>query len=282
MPRRTTRTLSQIVLAVLAIHATAVGRVARADAPAPGSGGPGVSGVAIGSSGAATATTAAAALERIRAAYEYGDIDEVVEWSRRITEGGLAPTPQERAHALRYLGIGLFLTGRSEGAETAFFELLRLRAESRLDPKTTRPDVVAFFEQVRARHAEEIRIAARANRTKFFLWNFIPPIGQLQNGDRARGITVGAIELISLGSAAGTFAWLRQNERPGHTYLDPNQAKSLRTVNYIAVAALVATYVFGVIDGIAHYGDPSEDEPPTSGARGLPLSLGPGSLGIRF
>ena len=44
---------------------------------------------------AAGGGTAAAALERTRAAYEYGDIDEVVEWSRRVTEGGLKPTPQE-------------------------------------------------------------------------------------------------------------------------------------------------------------------------------------------
>jgi hypothetical protein len=238
---------------------------------------------AAAGTGPATAATAAAALERIRAAYEYGDIDEVVEWSRRITEGGLRPTPQERAHALRYLGIGLFLTGRSEGAETAFFELLRLRTESRLDPTTTRPDVVAFFEQVRARHAQEIRVAARANRTKFFLWNFIPPIGQFQNGDRARGITVGAIELISLGTAVGTYAWLGQNKHPGYTYDNPTQAKALNIVNYVAVAAFVATYAFGVIDGIAHYGDTAEDDGPTPAHNGGPqLSLGPGFLGLHF
>jgi len=228
---------------------------------------------------AAGGGTAAAALERTRAAYEYGDIDEVVEWSRRVTEGGLKPTPQERVRALRYLGIGLFLTGRAEGAETAFFELLRLRSETRLDPTTTRPDVVAFFEQVRARHADEIRVAARANRTKLFLWNFLPPMGQLQNGDRARGITVGALELVSLGTAVTTYAWLRHGEHAGYTYDDPSQARALKIVNYAAVAILAATYTFGVIDSLAHYGDTPDEDNPSNRPQ---LSLGPGSVTLKF
>jgi hypothetical protein len=228
---------------------------------------------------AAGGGTAAAALERTRAAYEYGDIDEVVEWSRRVTEGGLKPTPQERVRALRYLGIGLFLTGRSEGAETAFFELLRLKSETRLDPTTTRPDVVAFFEQVRARHAEEIRVAARANRTKLFLWNFLPPMGQFQNGDRARGVTVGALELVSLGTAVTTYAWLRQGEHAGYTHDDPSQARALKIVNYAAVAVLAATYTFGVIDSLAHYGDTPDEDGPSNRPQ---LSLGPGSVTLKF
>ncbi|MES1172092.1 MAG: hypothetical protein ABUL77_02555 [Bacteroidota bacterium] len=102
------------------------------------------------------AIDAAEALERSRASYEYGDIDEMVESARPVADGRLRPTPAQRASALRYLGIGLFLTGRPEGAETAFFELLRLRPESRLDPRTTRPDVVTFFDQVRTRYAQPI------------------------------------------------------------------------------------------------------------------------------
>ena len=89
-------------------------------------------------------------------------------------------TPPQRAFALRYLGIGLFLIGRAAGAETAFFELLRARPETRLDSKTTRPDVVAFFEQVRARHAKEIAQATRGDNSKHFILNLLPPGGQIR------------------------------------------------------------------------------------------------------
>jgi hypothetical protein len=227
----------------------------------------------------ANPATAAAALERIRAAYEYGDIDEVVDWSRRVTEGRLRATVQERAHALRYLGIGLFLTGRTAGAETAFFELLRARSDVRLDPKTTRPDVVAFFEQVRLRHAQEIQIAARDNNTKFFPWNFLPPAGQFQNGQRARGITIGALELVSLGAAAVTYGILLSWEHPGHTFPGrEDEAHALKFVNYVSVGVLAATYLFGVIDGIAHYADLPTEDPPTA----TRFSLRPTGLTFEF
>jgi hypothetical protein len=232
---------------------------------------------------AANPASAAAALERIRAAYEYGDIDEVVDWSRQVTEGRLHSTAQERARALRYLGIGLFLTGRTEGAEAAFFELLRARPDVRLDPKTTRPDVVAFFEQVRQRHAQEIQIAARDNNPKSFLRNFLPPLGQFQNGQRARGMTIGALEMVSLGTMAATYAILKSWEHPGHTFPGrEDDARALKFVNYVSLGVLAATYLFGVIDGIAHYPDSPAEDPSAPPPTATNLSLGPTGLTLEF
>jgi len=208
---------------------------------------------------------AATALERARAAYEYGDIDEMVESARQVAEGRLRPSPAQRASALRYLGIGLFLTGRAEGAETAFFELLRLRPESRLDPQTTRPDAVAFFEQVRLRYAEPLRAAARASNRKSFAWNLLPPAGQLQNGYTARAITIGGIELAALGTAITSFVLLKQWEGPNHTFPGrEDQASAARIVNWTSVGVLCAAFIVGVIDGIAHYSEPQDDTPNTT------------------
>jgi hypothetical protein len=226
------------------------------------------------------AVDAAGALERVRAAYEYGDIDEVVESARQVADGRLHPSPAQRAYALRYLGIGLFLTGRTEGAETAFFELLRLRPESRLDPQNTRPDAVAFFEQVRLRYAQPIREAARANNRKTFLWNFLPPAGQFQNGHPGRGITIAALEVISLGTAITTLALLKHWEKPGHLFPGhTDDARALKIVNYVSVTALAATALFGIIDGIAHYSDPADDPPAPTTAR---LGIAPGGFSLDF
>lgn len=232
-----------------------------------------------------TSPDAAGALERARAAYEYGDIDEMVESARQVSDGRLRPSAAQRASALRYLGIGLFLTGRSEGAETAFFELLRLRPESRLDPQTTRPDAVAFFEQVRLRYAQPIRDAARASNRKTFIWNFLPPAGQIQNSQTTRAITIGGIEVASLATAIASFALLKNwqgayNTFPGRQH----EAEFVRQVNWISVGVLGAAFVYGIIDGIAHYGDPQDDASNnnTAAAAGERVSLSPSGLVIAF
>src|SRR5437667_10524052 len=99
-------------------------RSARAATP---EGPPDAASGGVPSASAPPPTDAATALERARAAYEYGEMEMVVDSARLVAEGRLRPTDAQRAQALRYLGIGLFLTGRQEGAEPAFFELLRLR-----------------------------------------------------------------------------------------------------------------------------------------------------------
>jgi hypothetical protein len=213
------------------------------------------------------------ALERARAAYEYGDMEMVVDSARIVAEGRSRPTPIQRVQALRFLGIGLFLTGRTEGAEAAFFELLRQKPSAKLDPTHTRPDVVAFFENVRARHASEIQ---QARPSKYFLLAFLPPAGQFQNGDRARGVTLAAIEAVSLGVAIGTYvqlkSWQNQSDLtfPGHT----DDARTLKILNNLSVAIFAATFAVGIIDGIANFHH-ADEEPPLAW-------LTPNGFGFRF
>jgi hypothetical protein len=199
---------------------------------------------------------AEAALERARAAYEYGEMEMVVDSARLVAEGRLHPTPAQRAQALRYLGIGLYLTGRQEGAETAFFDLLRLRPRTRLDPTNTRPDVVAFFENVRRRHAAEINEAASNRPGKSLTLAFLPPLGQFQAGHTARGITIAALEVLSLGTSIATYAQLRswQNSSQGDTFEGhQDAARTLKVINNVSVAVFAATIVVGIIDGVASY-----------------------------
>jgi hypothetical protein len=262
---------------------SAPGPSSPAAAPAPTSA-PTKAATAPAATSTKPALDVAGALARAHAAYEYGDIDEMVESARQVADGRLHPSPAERANALRYLGIGLFLTGRAEGAETAFFELLRLRPDSRLDPHTTRPDAVAFFEQVRLRYAEPIRDAARANNRKVFAWNFLPPAGQLQNGNTTTAITIGSIELVSLGTAIATFALLKHWEGPHNTFPGrADQASLMQKVNWTSVGVLSIAFLVGVVDGIVHYGDPQDDAPATASATSAGrLSINPDGIAFAF
>jgi hypothetical protein len=212
---------------------------------------------------AAVPVDAEAALERARAAYEYGEMEMVVDSARLVAEGRLHPTPGQRAQALRYLGIGLYLTGRQEGAETAFFDLLRLRPHARLEATTTRPDVVAFFENVRRRHAAEIKEAASNRPGKNLALAFLPPLGQFQSGHKARGITIAALEVLSLGAAIGTDLTLKSWDKyPGHTFMPPAgtpgtnhqaAARILQPMNWVSIALFASTLIVGIIDGVASY-----------------------------
>ena len=219
---------------------------------------------------------AAQALDKARAAYEYGDMELVAETARQVAEGRVHPTPVQRAQALRLLGIALYLTGRPEGAESAFLELLRLRPNVRLDPTNTRPDVISFFETVRAQHYEEIQRAVRDRPGKHFILSLLPPAGQLQNGNRTRALMIGAVEVLSLGVAIGTYAqlrsWVRDSDQtfPGHT----SDAQTLKTLNNVAVGVFAATVIVGIIDGVANFNRDS-NEPPLA-------FLTPSGLGFHF
>jgi hypothetical protein len=217
---------------------------------------------------------AGAALFRAAAAYEYGDLNQVVDSARLITEGLLPSTPEQQTQALRYLGIGLYLTNRPGGAEAAFKELLRQEPEAHLDPTSTRPEVVAFFENLRRQQ----RLQQRSNRK--LIWNFIPPVGQFQNGDNVKGWIVLSVGVASLATALTTEVVLKKWERmPGYTF--PGHyvtAKSLKAVNWIAVGALAATYIYGVFDGLVGYGKPIDDPKPSFSLR----FTSEGGLGFTF
>jgi len=217
---------------------------------------------------------APAALIRASAAYEYGDMNQVVESARPVAEGLLPATSEEQIQAFRLLGIGLYLTNRPLGAETAFTELLRKDPRARLDPTSTRPELVAFFESVRHQQL------ARQRSTRKMFWNFIPPAGQFQNDDHVKGWLILGIGVASLATSATSTILLRSWHHPDDTYgSHQDVAGPLRTTNWIAVGVLSATYLYGVLDGISGYDKPIEDSKPTASLFFLP---GGGGLGFTF
>jgi len=251
--RRSTLPLARVIASAAIAWTTALVPLRARAAPAPLDvpAGP----ATPASPPAAPPADAEAALDRARAAYEYGEMDQVVDAARLVADGRLPPTPPQRARALRYLGIGLYLTDRQQGAETAFFDLLRLYPRARLDSTTTRPDVIAFFEDVRRRHAAEINDAASQRPGKNLALAFLPPAGQFQSGHAARGITIAALEGLSLATAIGTYARLRSwDTYPGHTFgPHADAARTVKAINNGAVVVFAATIVVGIVDGLASY-----------------------------
>lgn len=220
---------------------------------------------------------AADAVDRARAAYFYGDMEHVIESVRLVVEGVLPASAAQKADCLRFLGIALYLTGRARGAEDVFVQLLRLNPRAELDPKTTRADVVAFFSDVATRYRAETRAAARARKSAAL--NFLPPAGQFQNGDRTKAWIIVGLETLTLATAVTTFAVLKSKEEPGHTFPGfESEARTLKTVNWVAIGALAATWLYGTIDGFTG-SDRLPDEEPQMSFVVLPNG---GGLRLRF
>ncbi len=175
--------------------------------------------------------------------------------SRLVAEGAMPGTDDQRAEALRLLGIGLYLDGRPGGAERAFADLIALRPSTTLDPTITRPEVVAFFRDVKRRHEPKRHLALA----------FLPPLGQFQNDTPIRGWILGGLELTSFAAALTTRLlladWVDGNRQCKGTD-DPSPCNRLKLVNLISVVTLGATWTTGVIDAIVGLRRPQEPTTP--------------------
>jgi hypothetical protein len=209
------------------------------------------------------------------AAYEYGDMSIMVEASRMVADGALVATDAERADALRLLGIGLYFTGRIEGADVAFSRWLDLRPAAGLDPTVTRPEVVSFFAGIRRRRIEAQR-AQRAHPA----WALLPPVGQFHNGDRGRGYAILAVGGLALATNISTYVALRVAQNDDLTSDLGNAAQTVKTACFISLGVVVATYAYGVVDALVRRNRAFEDEVHNRGTVGLRVV--PGGAALTF
>jgi hypothetical protein len=163
----------------------------------------------------------------------------------------------DRAEALRLRGLAAFFLGRRDAAEADLLAYLRLDLDARLDPAVTPPEAVTFFDDVRARHAAELR-ALRPRSRRWGALNLLPPWGQFQNHQRTKGWIIAGTGALLVAADVTSYALLRRWCDPTHKTCDDNgahvgAARVLRPVNLIAGGALVALYAYGVIDGFANF-----------------------------
>jgi hypothetical protein len=166
--------------------------------------------------------------------------------------------PADRAEARRLRGLAAFFAGNLQAAEVELVEWLKLDLDARLDPSTTPPEAMTFFERVRARHAAELRALRPRPRRGSSALNLLPPWGQFQNGDRTKGWIIAGTGIALLAADVGSYAFLRHWCSPSDLTCDvggehASAARTLRTVNLVSGGALLALYAYGVVDGFWGY-----------------------------
>ena len=203
----------------------------------------------------------AEALKRARDEFDFGNYERVVDRLRPLVEAlelsRELPEKADRLEALRVYGIACTLTGRRTAAEGAFLLLLREEPSTQLDPALVRPEAVAFFNEVRARHRAELLAAYRKNRRPYY-WalDLIPLAGQLQNRQWKKAIVFGAVELTLLAANITTGVLLSHYEGQDQTFggggMGSNDRTSLfeplRDVNWISFGLLLGVTAGGLVD----------------------------------
>jgi hypothetical protein len=115
---------------------------------------------------------------------------------------------------------------------------------------------VTFFDDVRVRHAAELR--AHRPHKRNWVWTLLPPVSQFQDGRVVKGSILGGVMLAFLATNVTTFAvleaWCSSNtDTCDQTTNHTRAARDLRTINLISGVGFIATYLYGVYDGVAAY-----------------------------
>lgn len=208
-----------------------------------------------------------AALRDANAAAIAGDWARVAALVQPLFAQPLDPRdPLDRAdlaEAHRLEGMVLFFAHREVDAETHFVAYLKLDLDGHLDPALYPPEVVGFFDEIRAKHSAELR-ALRPRPHRHLAYNFLPPAGQFQNGDTVKGwLIVGAYGTFAIANVASYLAvrsWCHHVSGPAGSSLvcddssnHDHGARIAQTIEIASGVGLALTYVYGLYDGVNEY-----------------------------
>ncbi|MBL8626733.1 MAG: hypothetical protein JNK64_35925 [Myxococcales bacterium] len=181
----------------------------------------------------------------------------------------------DRAEAFRLLGLAALERGDASAAEARFFAYLQLDLDGALDPNVYPPETIAFLENVRAKHATELR-ALRPRPRRARVLNLLPPAGQFQNQHRTKAWTLAILGGTLLATNLTTYGLLYRWCSDDATCTHASTARVLREVNLATGIATFGLYVYGVWDGFRHF---HQSRTPSATIAPLAFSHGAG-LGV--
>lgn len=185
------------------------------------------------------------------------------DWERVVVLIGDVPTDPnvssaDHAESHRLLGIAEFYRQRYDNAEAHFHAYLRIELDGQLDIGLHSPDVVQFFDNVKAKHAAELR-SLRPRTRRWAVLNFVPPAGQFQNRQHLKGWVLGGLGAALLATNISTYVmldnWCNDVDRTCESGMESRaeRARTMRKVNTATGVALIGLYIYGVVDGFRHY-----------------------------
>ena len=199
-----------------------------------------------------------ATLREANAAASVGDWGRVQMLVDPLLDPSHPPSAGDLAEADRLAGLAAFFAQRLPAAEAYFVAYLKHDHEGRLDPALYAPEVVNYFNDVRARHAAEL-VVLRPPPKRYWALTLVPPVAQFQNGERVKGVIVASLLGAFLTTNITTYFVLRSwCHDPGNTCDASGKnhyrgAQALAGFNILSGVGFIATYAYGVWDGVRGY-----------------------------
>lgn len=200
-----------------------------------------------------------AALREGNAAATAGDWAKVAAYVDPLFARQLSSTA-DLAEAHRLAGLAAFFQQRKSDADQHFLEYLRFDPDAQLDPALYPPEVIAAFLEVRRKHQAELR-ARRPSARRSIVPQFLPPVGQWQNGDHVKAYVLGGAFVAFTAANLSSYLLLRswcdgpaQGSTCDKTGTDHHRAAQVvRDANVVSFVGILSTYVYGVYDGVHTY-----------------------------
>jgi len=204
---------------------------------------------------AVAAADPASTLRDANTAATQGDWDKVSAAVAPLLANSLQPADLAEAH--RLAGLAAFFHGDKNAAEFHFLAYLRIDLEGHLDPALYPPEVVSFFDGVRASHAAELRTHTRG-KLRWYIAP-IPVASQLQNGETTKGIVIGslfgAFAITNVTSYLVLRSWCHDVgstcDASGTNHY--RAAQRLQSVNIASGIGAIAVLAYGMYDGVVGY-----------------------------
>ena len=171
--------------------------------------------------------------------------------------------PAELAEAHRLAGLAAFFQDRRTYAEQRFLAYLHIDIDGQLDPALYPPDVILFFNDVKAKYGAELR-ARRPKQRRHFIGTMVPGLAQWQNGESTKGWVVGGMFGTFLAGSITSYVILsswctRVNGEVGSSVTcDESKdrretATRLRAINLVTSVGALLTFVYSAYDGVKGY-----------------------------
>ncbi|HUS27042.1 MAG TPA: hypothetical protein VMZ53_00980 [Kofleriaceae bacterium] len=217
-----------------------------------------VSGVAVAQP--APSADPSAALREANDAATQGDWTKVDGLVQPLLAQQLDRADLAEAHRLAGISALFAQPPRRDLAESHFVAYLKIDLDGHLDPALYPPDVVNFFNDVRAKHSAELK--AIRPKKRYAVLSVLPPFGQFQNGERTKGwVITGVIGTLAIADVTAFLlrrSWCTHVTSPSgnSSYVCDGHydgARATRTIEIATSLGLLITYVYGVYDGVRGY-----------------------------
>lgn len=191
-----------------------------------------------------------------------GDWLQVSQLVDPLLRGQLPAADLAEAH--RLAGLAAFFLLRRLDAENHFVAYLRIDLDGQLDPALYPPEVLTFFNDLKAKYNAELK-ARRPKLKRSWLVTFVPVLAQRQNGEPTKGYVIGGVLgvflVANLTSAIVLRSWCTRVTGDAGSSLTCDDkgndhygsAPTLRAINAIGGVGAIFTYVYSVYDGVKNY-----------------------------